>query len=395
MTPASTPRSESATTRWAHVWVLAAVLLAGTAEAHKSSDAYLQLDARGSTLVVRWDIALRDLDVAVDIDRNEDGKLTWGEVSAAWPGIEAYALAHLQIEGCALQRTGQALERRNDGAYAVLLLESNCILARDPVIRYTLLRDVDPTHRGIAKIDRTGEVTQVVMLDPTHPTTARAADSSAGVAATSLATTTPLARDWEFLREGVHHIVTGYDHILFLLCLLLPSVMRRTPQGWQAVNKLGQAFWPVTGIVTAFTLAHSLTLALAATGTVSLSSAVIEPAIAVTIIIAAIDNVRPMVPVPRIAAAFLFGLIHGFGFASVLTELNLPTAQFVRALLEFNIGIELGQLTIVIAATAVLYAVRKHSRYRLWVVRYGSFSAMAIAGLWLVERVANVSLITS
>jgi hypothetical protein len=196
-----------------------------------------------------------------------------------------------------------------------------------------------------------------------------------------------------FVREGVLHILTGYDHVLFLLCLLLPSVMRRTPAGWRPVDTLSQAVWPVVGIVSAFTVAHSITLALAATRVVSLPSSFIEPAIAVTIILAALDNVWPIFPVRRVVVTFCFGLIHGFGFAGVLAELNLPTVDFAWALLQFNVGLELGQLLIVVGVTALLFLLRQRSQYRGLVIRGGSLAAMLVGALWLIERTANVAIL--
>ncbi len=181
--------------------------------------------------------------------------------------------------------------------------------------------------------------------------------------------------------------------MLFLLCLLLPAVMRRRDGRWEPVDRLSQAVLPVAGIVTAFTVAHSITLALAALKIVSLPSSFIEPAIAVTIVLAAFDNVWPVFPVRRVVVTFCFGLIHGFGFASVLAELNLPTADFAWALLQFNLGLEAGQLMIVVAATVVLFALRHRARYRPVVIRGGSFVAMAIAGIWFVERVADLKLL--
>ena len=148
----------------------------------------------------------------------------------------------------------------------------------------------------------------------------------------------------------------------------------------------------MAGIVTAFTVAHSITLALAATGTFSLSPAFIEPAIAVTIMLAAFDNLRQIFGGRRALVTFAFGLIHGFGFAGVLAELNLPTRQFAWALLQFNVGLELGQLLIVAVVTTLLFSLRRGVRYPTWVIRGGSVVAMAIGALWLVERIANVSL---
>ena len=172
-----------------------------------------------------------------------------------------------------------------------------------------------------------------------------------------------------------------------------PSVMRRTPAGWRPVERLSQAVWPVVGIVSAVTVAHSITLGLAALKIVSLTPSFIEPAIAVTIILAALDNVLPIFPVRRVVVTFFFGLIHGFGFAGVLAELNLPPSAFAWALLQFNAGLELGQLMIVIGVTAVLFLLRHRPHYRVWVVRGGSVAAMLIGALWLIERTANVSLL--
>jgi HupE / UreJ protein len=371
--------------------LLLAALLGGMApaQAHKSSDSYLQLDAGKTGTTLRWDIALRDLDAAIDLDANEDGKLTWAEVKAAWPRVQDYGLAHLQIEGCALRVTERALERRNDGAYAVLFIGSDCVLSAAPVIRYSLFREVDPTHRGIARVQRAGEPLALLMLDPTL---AAAVAPAAPSAAPPAAEHGSSESRWEFLREGIRHILTGYDHVLFLLCLLLPSVMRRTPDGWRPVERLSQAVLPIVGIVSAFTVAHSITLGLAAMKVVSLSPAFIEPAIAVTIILAALDNVWPIFPVRRVVVTFFFGLIHGFGFAGVLAELNLPTSAFAWALLQFNVGLELGQLLIVVCVTALLFLLRQRPHYRSWVIRGGSFAAILVGVLWLIERTANVSL---
>jgi hypothetical protein len=381
---------------------LAGVVLAGCAagaSAHKASDSYLQIDAAPARLEVRWDIALRDLDVALDLDSDADGQLTWGEVRTAWPRIEAYALARLTIEGCALAPVGRGLERRNDGAYTVLRLRSPCTLATPPRIDYGLFAEIDPTHRGIAKVQRPGQDVALSVLEPRRAVRGPgAAASGQGTSASAAAPVdgarAPASRGrWQFLAEGIRHIVTGYDHVLFLLCLLLPSVLRRTPAGAQPVARLAEAVWPVAGIVTAFTVAHSITLGLAALGLVSLSPAFIEPAIAVTIILAALDNVLPIFPVRRVVVAFFFGLVHGFGFASVLAELDLPRADFSWALVQFKLGIEIGQLVIVAVATTALFALRGWRGYRRVVIGGGSAVAIAIGTAWLIERTANVAIL--
>ena len=393
------------------------LLAAPAAVAHKASDAYVQLTGDAASLTVRVDIALRDLDAVLDIDTDGNGQLTWGEVRAAQPAIDAYVGAHLQIGGCTIASPMHALERRADGVYAALTYAPTCALKAEPPIRYTVFADVDPTHRGIARVAIAGQGEVVRVLDPRQPqvlapivaggaTTGVGAGSgiAAGAAAGAAASVAvgpgpgvssqPTAdAPAGFLREGIHHIVTGYDHVLFLLCLLFPAVMRRTPTGWQPLPTLRAALWPVIGIVTAFTVAHSITLALAALKWVSLPAWFIEPAIAMTIMLAALNNLWPIFGGRVVLVTFAFGLLHGFGFAGVLGELNLPTAQFAWALLQFNIGLELGQLLIVLVAVSLMFLARNSLRYVPVVIRGGSAAAMVLALLWFVERTTDVKLL--
>lgn len=372
------------TTRW-----LAAVLLSGfalaPAQAHKASDAYLQLAEGPDGIALRVDVALRDLDERLDLDRDGDARLTWAEVRAAWPAIDAEVRAGVQVEGCDLAIADRGLERRSDGAYAALRLVSPCRLAQEPVVRYTLLRETDPTHRGILRVERPGAAPRVSLLDPGQAVAldatvrADAAMSPAG-----------------FIGEGVHHIVTGYDHVLFLLCLLLPAVMRREARAggaaWRPVQTLREAVLPVAGIVTAFTVAHSVTLGLAALGWMRLPGSFIEPAIAVTIVLAAVDNLVPIFAGRRVLVTFVFGLIHGFGFAGVLGELDLPAGSFAWALFQFNLGLELGQLAIVMLAAGLLYALRERAAYPRWVIGGGSVAAIAVGTAWFLERSLDLGL---
>lgn len=360
-------------------WLLVLLaVLAGPAWAHKASDAYLQLAGDGPGLRLVVDVALRDLDLVVDLDRNGDGAVTWGEVRAAWPAITAYVGARVGVAGCPPGvAAGPALEQRSDGTYASVMLSLACRPAGEPAIRYTLLREADATHRGIARVALDGQPAVVRLLDP-QQTAAASGDARPATA---------------FFAEGVHHIVTGWDHLLFLLCLLLPAAMRRTAAGWQPVARWRDAVLPVAGIVTAFTLAHSITLALAALGHVSVPSSVIEPAIAATIVLAAIDNLRPIFGRRRGLVTFLFGLVHGFGFAGVLAELQLPAGEFASALLRFNLGLEAGQLAIVVAVTALLYALRGSRGYPRWAIGGGSFAAIALGVAWFVERTGDVVLL--
>ena len=411
-------------------------LLAATpAQAHKSSDAYLFFDQQPDHTTLRWDIALRDLDQALPLDADGNRELTWGEVRAAWPRIDALALASLAVPGCGFEVTGHALEQRNDGAYAVLQMRAPCQLAAGAALHYSLFVDLDPTHRGIVRHTVAGASPSLRMLVPAAipaavraavalPTASTAATSAspakitaepaaapaasattanpASAAATGAAqTATPPAtppaaasdvHNPSFIGEGVHHILTGYDHLLFLLCLLLPSVLQRrqgAAPGWTAVAGWRDALLPVAKTVTLFTLAHSVTLALAALGWVKLSPSFVEPAIAATIMLAAFDNLRPWLLRWRGWVTFCFGLIHGFGFAGVLGELQLPPAQFGWALFQFNLGLELGQLSLVLTVVPLLFALRRRPAYVPVVLRAGSGLALLLAAVWLVERTSD------
>ncbi len=184
-----------------------------------------------------------------------------------------------------------------------------------------------------------------------------------------------------FLLEGALHLFTGYDHVLFLLSLLLVAGEVAARDGRRKALK------DVALIVTAFTLGHSITLIAAALDVVTLPSRLVESAIAASIVAVAIWNlVRPEARVGLRWVAGAFGLVHGFGFSSVLRELLLPADQRVAALLSFNVGIELGQLAIVACVVPLLGWAGQRGWYRRVVIQGGSVLVALIAGFWLVER---------
>jgi hypothetical protein len=247
-------------------------------------------------------------------------------------------------------------------------------------VGYRLFAELDPQHKGLLRLS-TGALTRTAVLGATHPAE-RFALARAGRAGEFLA----------YLREGVLHIWSGYDHILFLLSLLLPAVLVRGAGGWQGVATLRQAFVEVLKVVTAFTLAHSLTLSLAALGVVTLPSRLVESAIAASVVIAAAGNLLNFAERRRWAIAFAFGLIHGFGFAAVLTDLGLPRALLALALLGFNLGVEAGQLAIVAVFLPLAFVLRGTWFYRRAALVGGSAAIALVAGVWLLERAFDLRL---
>ena len=168
----------------------------------------------------------------------------------------------------------------------------------------------------------------------------------------------------EYLQAGIWHIWSGIDHLLFLLSLLLPAVLIRRNGHWEPVTAARPAFFSILKVVTAFTLAHSITLSLAALNVVRLPSRLTESVIAASIIVAALNNIFPVVTDSRARIAFAFGLLHGFGFASVLADMGLPSGARLLSLLAFNLGIETGQLAVVLAVMPIVYALRSGALYR-------------------------------
>lgn len=367
--------------------LLILLLFATNSLAHKPSDSYLTLTARSGDAVVngRWDIALRDLDLALDLDSNRDNAISWGEVRTRESELFAYALQRLAVSAdgvaCALRPTDLLIDGHSDGAYAVLTFQATCAALRQHVaLDYRLLSELDPSHRGLLRLDVDGAVTSAV-LTPGQPPQGF-----------TLAQPSRMGTFVQFVRDGIHHIWIGYDHMLFLVSLLLPAVLLRRERSWSPVPSLRSALLSVLGVVTAFTLSHSITLTLAALEVISLPSRLVESAIALSVLLAALNNIWPLVTRRAWLLAFGFGLVHGFGFASVLNDLGLPRDALALALAGFNIGVEIGQLSVVLAVIPLIYWLRDARFYRPGVLVGGSSVIALVACVWLVGRVFGFGL---
>jgi HupE/UreJ protein len=378
--------------RWPRPWL--AVLLSGYAAgvcAHKPSDSYLTLavPSSGEVLQGQWDIALRDLDFVLGLDANHDGAITWGELKAARTRITDYAFRRIAVEAvgrgdrhpCPAQLTQLLVDEHVDGHYAVLRFRADCgVQPLELVVHYQLLFEVDPTHRGLLQVIAADhEQAEVLSRD--------APDATLNVSAPGR---------WQqlaaFLGEGIWHILEGYDHILFLLTLLFPTVVCYGAGGWEGRGSLREAALEVLQVVTAFTLAHSLTLSLAVLGLVHLPARWVECAIALTVLLGALNNLRPTIVRRRWAVAFTFGLVHGFGFASVLADLGLHGANLALSLVGFNTGVELGQMLVVLAVLPLAFVSRHTWLYRRAFMPAGSAAIVLIAGYWLLARLTGPSL---
>ncbi|OQW75187.1 MAG: hypothetical protein BVN35_08770 [Proteobacteria bacterium ST_bin11] len=359
------------------IWLLTASF---NALAHKPSDSYLTVRIDEQQINGQWDIALRDLDYALGLDANDDGNITWAELRDSRDVVYAYALSRLQVtmgkQACSPQPADLLVDEHSDGHYAVLNFQAACPSMSAPLsIGYRLFFDLDPQHRGLISVIHAGQ-TDTAIFSPDRQRSEFVFDADQSLWRT-------LAH---FAYEGVWHIRIGFDHILFLLSLLLPAALVWEQGAWQPKNGFKSIFFDVLGVVTAFTLAHSLTLSLTVLHYISLPSRWVESAIAASVVLAALNNIYPVLSGCRAWLAFGFGLIHGMGISSVLLDMGLPDTQQLLALLGFNLGVELGQLAIVAVALPLICAFSRHHYYSELVLKVSSASIACLAFVWLAER---------
>jgi hypothetical protein len=421
---------------------LAAALLPAPGDAHTRSVVQLEIELEGSevALAVRGTLAALAPTLAVAPAVRPLPELYRAKRETVLGNIAAY-LTLSQGGGRQCSLAGRELEV--DARAVSARLRFRCPRRAELVeLRYDLLFDDDPLHRAFVAARAGREPVVRAVLDSTHRSFRLAQRVS------------PWQNAASFLALGVQHIFTGYDHVLFLIALMLVAPLRAC-----ASDSRGSAASPraplaaggrpspraglrhLLAVVTAFTVAHSVTLALSALELLALPPRVVEPAIALTIIYVAVENALARAPRWRWLLTFGFGLVHGFGFAHVLREVGLPQVGLLRSLAAFNLGVELGQLAVVallfpaiailarervrpahFAALAALVGlfftllavagvktswqgpvagalllaaaatVRRHG-YRRVVLRGGSALCAALALLWLVERLLGRALL--
>jgi hypothetical protein len=363
--------------------LLAAILLnfvaARPAEAHGLGMSQLRLQVNGAHLDGQWEIQLRDARRALGLDPQVLGDAGWRDVEGHGEALRTYLTGKLGVSSggqpCPVELDRAPPEWEPGQEQVLFRLASTC--AAEPVrleLRCDLLFDVDPMHRAYFSVED-ARVTHVgVFRDAQRSVTVDVHQFHAWSTFT------------EFVREGVGHIASGVDHMLFLLALLLPAPLLRTGSDWSLRAGLLPTLREVVKVVTAFTLAHSLTLCLSFFGLVAPKAQWVEVAIALSVGAAAWNNLRPFLPGKAWAIALAFGLVHGLGFAGALKNLSLPVHARGLALAAFNVGVELGQLAIVAVVLPLLYAASRRAWYPRIVLGVGSFLIVWVAALWTIQR---------
>jgi len=327
--------------------------------AHELYTSYTSVKIEGRTLDCTFSFDVTDLQQIFKLDANNDNRITVGELNQNLNLIQAYVQERIKIVA-----SGEVVEFENaksrvvddslGNVFVTISLKKD--LNFEPwslTIELDIFEDFNPRHKNLTKIVHGNELQQFIFTryENSHTFSFTGADSAI------------LNQIIQFTWLGIEHIFTGYDHILFLLGLIV----------------IGGSFRNLGKMVTAFTVAHSITLILAALQIVMLPSRLVESVIALSIVYIAIENFLIKTGDERWMITFVFGLMHGFGFAGVLRELGLPTEGLVSSLLSFNVGVEIGQVAIIAFTFPVIRFITKTKWQKQFV--YGLSSLILIFGI--------------
>ncbi len=363
---------------WGLLAACLAILPDNAALAHATGASYLRIASGGDsgTLVARWDMAAADLQLPLEIDADGDGVFTAGEIRARHSAIAQFAAKRLAVRrggiDCPLTLGRLEMSQRVTETFLSLELTARCphngqlevstsLFFGSP--NYSALLDVQTTERRFSAVLSSDNANW------TEPPEGSYLDATL-----------------RFLRAGIWHVLIGYDHIAFLLLLLLPSVLRNCGSGWTAVASHRDVVRDLTKVVTTFTIAHSITLGLAATEAVRVPVQPIEVAIAGSIVVAGLLNLFPSAARWRLRLAFGFGLVHGFGFANALQEIGSSGFRLAPVLAGFNLGVEVGQLLIVAVVLPILWLLSRTSQYPRRLMPAASLATAMTGAVWFVTR---------
>jgi hypothetical protein len=359
-----------------------AIAAAPRAEAHQTSVKYVDVTVDGPRATVQLTVAPGDVTEPLGLPADARPKLA----DAVTPAVAAYVQRWLALgpaEQPACPATPARATADADARFVVVSWQVACeVELAHLALDFRGFFAIDPRHEAIVSVHAPGAAGDASVVRAVEPILRVHAGEAIGLAG--------------WVGAGIEHIWDGRDHVSFVLALLLVVMLVR-PRGpgeaWTTRGPLATLRRTAT-IITAFTVAHSLSLIAASLGWVSLPSRFVESMIAFSILYTAIENlVRPDVPY-RFVLTFAFGLVHGLGFASVLQEM-LPPDHVIAPLLGFNLGVEIGQLVIVAIALPLAWLCARElgaPRYRRRVLPALSIAIALIAAKWLIERVAGSSL---
>ena len=353
------------------IWVgLLSLLVACAAWAHDADIVYAQI-ARGADGLVTEQLTMTDntLLQLAPIDADGDGLVSGDELSHGTDAIAAGIWDELPLSAQKGPCTRQSMQAGQKDNYLALSATFRCGEG-ELSQTFRILSVLPPTYRVVLGAYGQGQLRAQGFAEGSHQTLTMLGEGEAGTAAT-MKQASPSLGGWISL--GVTHIFGGIDHLAFLLAVLL----------------VGGSWKRILTLVTSFTLAHSITLGATALGLIRLSPSLsrwVEVAIAFSIVWVALENLLLRQHRHRVFLTFAFGLVHGFGFASVLMEMGLGDSA-VSGLFGFNLGVELGQACVVLVAYPVLRLLSRRAAVNQWMIRLGSGAIFAAGVMWMVLRI--------
>ena len=374
--------------------LLVTIMQCSILKAHAPQENYVWLNVDETRLSGRFEVNLNDIKnkLGIDVDAIAETRLQGVEKSAQ--AVHAYFLENFSIQA--------------NGKKINLILTEPSIFEDSNYLQYNFVSDTLPT--GVLSITNSLFLTpEFIKNDKLHRSLLVVAynkvagkefgeeNAALVFGPRNMTRTIDLANppdilQWkDFLKQGVIHIWMGWDHVLFIIVLLLTTVLVYSAGNWTAQPSFGQALWKTLKIITLFTIAHSITLTLAALQLVNVNTIVVESIIAFSIIGIGINNIFPRFSAHSWVLIFSFGLFHGLGFASVMGELQFRNVLIERIVVMFNVGVEVGQVAIVAVVFPILYLLRNSRYYRQFVVIPVSILASAVAFFWLLQRTGVIS----
>ena len=355
--------------------------------AHNLGESYLYLQVQPDDLTGRFEIALSDLNLALGF-AGGDREITEDNLDERIEFLQDYYLEHVTISSeqgpLEISFTGHEFLNAR-GGFVLLTFDLDGYAEAPEVLNfdYSVLFDEEPRHRGFLLIEHnwaTGTFANENQISLVFRPGAQEQSFN-------LRSSGRLRGFLAVVGLGAEHIWMGLDHVMFLVALLMQAVMRRDEQGvWQPIDRFMPALSNVVKIVVAFTVAHSVTLSLAAFGVLQLPSRLVEAMIALSIGVVAANILVPLIRRPIWMVVFGFGLFHGFGFAGALSEMGFAGENLGLSRLAFNLGVELGQLVIVAALFLLFFLLRRTALYRRIVLPVAAVVMILFSCVWFVER---------
>ncbi len=362
------------------------LLTQSAAFGHNLGQSYVYLKIYDDKITGRFEIILDDLNKALSKDISSV-PITKENLNEHLVQIQDYFNTHVIFKA-----EGERLPFRFTGVDTLkakalfVLLDFNLIEERATPdfidVDYSVMFDVDSAHTGMVLIEQYWRGN--IFNNESRPSLMFS--SSSRSQQLDLSNYSMFKGFMGVVKLGIKHIWLGIDHILFLIALILPSAMIRRERYWEPVTKFRSALIYVIKIVTLFTIAHTLTLSLAAFNVVDLPARLVESVIAISIAVAALDILFPIFKRKIAWVVFIFGLFHGFGFASVLAHLGVLGEHMALSLFGFNLGVEIGQVAVIMVIFPVLYIVRNYAFFPKVVLRYGAVALIMLSAVWFVER---------